>query len=132
MELFSWLPFLMADFPSLSPQSRSYTPGSFAARRSKTFSGEEVTVRRTNAAIDYKLRFTFTSGSTVQQSQIFSHYAVQNRFEPFDLPSSVLQDSGLTFPAGYQWIYAETPKVTFEPDVVRVSVELLLVAPYDI
>lgn len=122
----------MADFPSLLPQSRSYTPGSFAVHRSKTLSGKEITVRRANAAIDYRLRFTFTSGSTIQQNQIFSHYAVQNRFQPFDLPSSVLQDSGLTFPAGYQWIYANTPKVTYDPGVIRVSVELLLVAPYDI
>jgi hypothetical protein len=122
----------MADFPLLSPQSRSYTPGSFAVRRSKTLSGKEVTVRRTNAAVDYRLRFTFTSGSIVQQSQIFSHYAVHNRFQPFDLPSSVLQGSDLTFPAGYQWIYAKTPTVVHDPGVVRVSVELLLVAPYDI
>lgn len=122
----------MADFPSLSPQSRSYTPGSFAVRRSKTLSGEEVTVRRTNAAIDYKLRFTFTSGSTAQQNQIFSHYAIQNRFQPFDLPTSVLQDSGLTFPTGYQWIYAKAPTVVYDPGVIRVSVELLLVAPYNI
>ena len=117
----------MANFPSLSPQSRSYTPGSFAVRRSKTLSGKEVTVRRTNASVDYRLRFTFTSGSTSQQDQIFSHYAVQNRFQPFDLPSSVL-----TVPAGYQWIYAKTPTVVHDPGVVRVSVELLLVAPYDI
>tara|TARA_R110002012_G_scaffold242743_1_gene417128 strand:- start:380 stop:748 length:369 start_codon:yes stop_codon:yes gene_type:complete len=122
----------MADFPLLSPQSRSYTPGSFAVRRSKTLSGKEVTVRRTNAAVDYRLRFTFTSGSIVQQDQIFSHYAVHSRFQPFDLPDSVLQDSGLTFPAGYQWIYAKTPTVVHDPGVVRVSVELLLVAPYDI
>lgn len=97
-----------------------------------TLSGEEVTVRRTNAAVDYKLRFTFTSGSTSQQDQIFSHYAIQNRFEPFDLPDSVLQDSGLTFPTGYQWIYAKTPTVDYDPGVVRVSVELLLLVPYDI
>lgn len=122
----------MADFPSLSPQSRSYTPGSYAVRRSKTLSGEEVTVRRTNAAVDYRLRFTFTSGSIDQQNQIFSHYVAQNRFEPFDLPSSVLQDSGLAFPAGYQWIYANPPTVAYDPGIIRVSIELLLVAPYDI
>lgn len=122
----------MADFPSLSPQSRSYTPGSFAVLRSKTLSGEEVTVRRTNAAVDYRIRFTFTSESIVQQGQIFSHYAIHNRFQPFDLPNSVLQGSDLTFPAGYQWIYAKTPTVVHDPGVVRVSVELLLVAPYDI
>ena len=122
----------MANFPSLSPQSRSYTPGSVEVRRSKTLSGEEVTVRRTNTAVGYRLRFTFTSGSTSQQNEIFSHYAVQNRFYPFDLPDSVLQGSDLTFPTGYRWIYAKAPTVAYDPDIIRVSVELLLIAPFNI
>ena len=122
----------MADFPSLSPQSRSYTPGSYAVRRSKTLSGDEVTVRRTDAAVDYKLRLSFVSSSTAQQKQVFTHYATQNRFQPFDLPNSVLQDSGLTFPPGYQWIYANPPEIVYAPGEIRVSVELQLVPPYSI
>tara|TARA_B100001142_G_C14347269_1_gene660555 strand:- start:3625 stop:3993 length:369 start_codon:yes stop_codon:yes gene_type:complete len=122
----------MADFPSLAPQSRTYTPGSYAVLRSTTLSGVETTVRKNNAAVNYRLRLTFTSGSTSQQKQIFSHYAIQNRFQPFDLPSSVLQGSALTFPSGYQWIYANPPAVAYDPGVIKVSVELQLIPPYSI
>lgn len=122
----------MADFPSLAPQSRTYTPGSYAVLRSTTLSGVETTVRRNNAAVDYRLRLTFISGSTSNQRAIFSHYAVQNRFQPFDLPSLVLEGSGLTFPPTYQWIYASTPTVSYEPGVISVSVQLQLVVPYEV
>ncbi len=120
----------MSDFPSLAPQSRSYTPGSFAALRSKTLSGDETTVRRNNAAINHQLRLTFVSGSVTNQKAIFSHYAIQNRFQPFDLPSLVLQGSSLTFPLGYQWIYSGPPTVAYTASTIEVSVQLQLVAPY--
>ena len=122
----------MADFPSLAPQSRSYTPGSFAVLRSTTLSGDETTVRRNNASINHQLRLTFISGSVKDQKTIFSHYAIHDRFQPFDLPSLVLQSSDLTFPSGYQWIYSEAPTVAYSPGVIEVSVQLQLVAPYDI
>ena len=122
----------MADFPSLTPQARTYTPGSFAVLRTNTLSGNDVSVRRNNAAVDYRIRFNFVSGTTEDQNAVFSHYAVHNRFQPFDLPTSVLSGSELTFPSGYQWIYSGPPQVSYDPGVVRVSVELQLVAPYDI
>jgi len=122
----------MANFPSLAPQSRSYTPGSFAVLRSTTLSGDETTVRRNNAAVNHQLRLTFVSGSVKDQKTIFSHYAVQNRFEPFDLPSLVLEGSDLTFPSGYQWIYAGAPTVAYSPGVIEVSVQLQLVVPYEV
>ena len=122
----------MANFPSLAPQSRTYTPGSYAVLRSTTLSGVETTVRRNNAAVDYRLRLTFVSNSTSNQKTIFSHYAVQNRFQPFDLPSLVLEGSGLTFPPTYQWIYASTPTVSYEPGAISVSVQLQLVVPYEV
>ena len=122
----------MADFPSLIPQSRAYTPGSYAVLRTNTFSGDEVSVRRNNAAFDHRLRLTFISGSVADQNTVFSHYAVHNRFQPFDLPTSVLSGSDLTFPTNYQWIYAGPPEVSYDPGVVTVSVELQLVAPYEV
>lgn len=122
----------MADFPSLTPQARTYTPGSYAVLRTNTFSGTEVSVRRNNAVIDHLLSLTFTSGSVADQNSIFSHYAVHNRFQPFDLPAVVLEGSDLTFPTGYQWIYLSPPKVTYAPSVVTVAVELQLVVPYSI
>ena len=122
----------MADFPSLNPQARTYTPGSYAVLRTNTFSGDEVSVRRNNAAFDYRLGLTFISGTTEDQNEIFSHYAVHNRFQPFDLPNSILSGSELTFPASYQWIYAEPPQVSYDPGVVTVSVQLQLLVPYQV
>ena len=122
----------MANFPSLTPQTRTYTPGSYAVLRTSTFSGAEVSVRRNNAAIDHLLSLTFTSGSVADQNLIFSHYAVHNRFQPFDLPAVVLEGSDLTFPTGYQWIYTGPPKVTYNPSFVTVVVELQLIVPYEI
>ena len=122
----------MADFPALSPQSRTYTPGSHAVLRTNTLSGDDISVRRNNAAFDYRLGLTFVSGTTEDQNEIFSHYGVHNRFEPFDLPNSVLSGSELTFPANYQWIYAEPPQVSYDPGVVTVSVQLQLLVPYKI
>lgn len=122
----------MADFPSYNPQSRSYTPGSYAAIQVKTLSGDEVSVRRTNASISNILRLNFVSSNTTQQDTIFEHYAIHNRFQPFDLPAIVLLGSDLTFPSGYEWIYAKEPEVTYSPGEIRVSVELELIAPYAI
>lgn len=122
----------MADFPSFTPETRTYTPGSYAVLRTSTLSGDDFSVRRTNAATDYFLSLTFLSGDATQQNSIFAHYAIQNRFQPFDLPSSITDGSGISLPANYQWIYAKPPEVSFAPGNVEVSVELELVAPYGI
>lgn len=122
----------MADFPSLTPQSRTYTPGTFAVVATNTLSGSHVTVRRNNAAYDHRLSCAFVSDTVTDQQTIYEHYAFHNRFQPFDLPTSVLAGSDLTFPANYQWIYAGPPEVSYGPGVVTVSIELQLVAPYEI
>ncbi len=122
----------MADFPSLTPETRTYTPGSFAVYRTGTLSGNQITVRRNNAATNYLLSLTFVSSTTSLQSTIFNHYAVHHRFQPFDLPSSITDGGGFSLPANYQWIYAGPPEVTFKPGRAEVSVQLELVAPYDI
>jgi hypothetical protein len=122
----------MADFPSLVPQTRTYTPGTYAVLRAGTLSGGDFAVRKTNAVTDYRLSLTFVSADLTQSDSIFFHYAIQNRFQPFDLPASVISNSGFSFPSGYQWIYAASPEVTFSPGNVQVTVELELVAPYGI
>lgn len=122
----------MADFPTLTPKTRTYVPGSFAVYRTATLSGDQVSIRRNNAATNYQLSLTFISSTVADQKEIFNHYAIQNRFQPFDLPSSITDGGGLSFPTGYQWIYSAPPEVTFSPGTVEVSVQLELVAPYDI
>lgn len=122
----------MADFPSLTPETRTFTPGSFAVYRARTLSGDQVGIRRTNAATNYLLSLTFINSTVADQKSIFTHYATQNRFQPFDLPSSITSGGGFSFPTSYQWIYVAPPEVTFSPGRVEVSVQLELVAPYDI
>jgi len=122
----------MTDFPSLTPQTRTYTPGSFAVRRSKVMSGDEAAVRKNNAVVGHSLSLTFVSSTITVQNSIFSHYAIQNRFLPFDLPSTITDGGGFSFPANYQWIYAAPPEVTFAPSNIQVTVQLELVPPYDI
>ena len=122
----------MADFPSLTPQARTYTPGAFAALNSNTLSGDYVCVRRNNAAYNHLLTLTFVSDTVDDQNSIYSHYTIQNRFAPFDLPASVLAGSELVFPSDYRFIYARPPQVTYDPGVIVVSVELQLVAPYEV
>lgn len=122
----------MADFPSLTPQTRTYSQGSYAVLSTDTLSGEKITVRRTNAATNYRLSLTFVSATLDNQNTIFFHYGVQNRFQPFDLPASVTEGGNFSFPSGYQWIYVSPPEVSFSPGNVEVSVELELIAPYGI
>ncbi len=114
----------MTDFPSLTPETRTYTPGSFAVYRTGTLSGNQITVRRNNAATNYLLSLTFVSSTTSLQSTIFNHYAVHHRFQPFDLPSSITDGGGFSLPAHYQWIYAGQPEGTFKPGTDEVSVQL--------
>lgn len=122
----------MANFPSLIPETRTYSQGAFAVYRSSTLSGEQVAVRRNNAATGYLLSLTFVNSTVTDQKSIFDHYATQNRFQPFDLPSAVTDGGGFSFPTGYQWIYASSPEITYATGRVEVSVQLELVAPYDI
>lgn len=122
----------MADFPSLTPETRTYTPGLFAVYRASTLSGGQVAVRRNNAATNYLLSLTFVSSNASQQRAIFNHYAVHNRFQSFDLPSAVTDGGGFNFPPYYQWIYSGPPEVTFTAGRSEVSVQLELVAPYNI
>lgn len=122
----------MTVFPSLTPQARTYTPGAFAAHSADTVSGDHITVRRNNASVGQRLTLTFVSGTVDDHNSIYLHYITQNRFEPFDLPTSVLSGAELTFATNYQFIYAGPPEVTYDPGVVTVSVELQLIPPYNV
>tara|TARA_R100001509_G_scaffold149519_1_gene107982 strand:+ start:198 stop:566 length:369 start_codon:yes stop_codon:yes gene_type:complete len=122
----------MSNFPALEPESRTYTEGTYAVLKAKSLLGGEFSVRKNNAAIDYKLSLVFTSGSIVQSDAIFEHYALHNRFQPFDLPATVLAGATFQIPANYQWIYASSPASNFSAKGAQVTVELILVAPYEI
>jgi len=122
----------MATFPALAPQTRTYTPGQSPATPILSLTGDELSVRHTNASTNYFLRLSFTGLSTTNHFAITGHYMTHGRFQPFDLPATVLLGANFQFPAGYEWIYVGPPTTDYRPGVISVSVDLELVPPYTI
>jgi hypothetical protein len=120
----------MATFPALKPNGRTYIPGQHPNTALQTLDGDEIGVRHSNAGLGHILRLRFNGLTTDEHFEIVSHYGLHGRFESFDIPSSITEGSNITFPAGYIWIYADTPKTTYNPGVVSVEVSLELIPPY--
>lgn len=124
----------MATFPTLTPSSRSFTPGRHPHSEIRTLNGLQTRVRTSNVILEQRLRLTFVALTEAQMLSIRSHYSgQQGRFLSFDIPTSLL--SGMATPAnftptGYSWIYAGAPQVE---DIglqrYTVSVELVTVPP---
>jgi len=124
----------MATFPTLTPSSRSFTPGRHPHSEIRTLNGLQSRVRTSNVLLEQRLRLTFVALTETQMLGIRSHYnGQQGRFLSFAIPDSLL--SGMAVPAsftptGYTWIYATTPQVE---DIglqrYTVSVELVTVPP---
>lgn len=124
----------MATFPTLTPSSRSFTPGRHPHSEIRTLDGLQSRVRTSNVLLEQRLRLTFVALTEDQMLSIRSHYVgQQGRFLSFDIPTSLL--SGMAVPAsftptGYSWIYATTPQIE---DIglqrYTVSVELVTVPP---
>ena len=125
----------MATFPTLTPSSRTFTPGRHPHSEIPTLNGLQTRVRTSNVILEQQLRLTFIGLTEAQMLSIRSHYVgQQGRFLSFDIPSSLL--SGMTTPAnftptGYSWIYGSAPQVEDIPCAQRynVSIELVTVPP---
>lgn len=120
----------MANFPSLVPSSRTYIPGNAASTPMEVLSGEEVSVRHGNGRSGDQLSMTFKQMTRAEHYSLLSHYAFHGRFEPFDLTATTLAATNLTFPAGHQWIYADSPEFEEVCDQINGSVSLILIPPY--
>ena len=75
---------------------------------------------------------TFSAITSSNQTLIYNHYLLHGRFAPFELDSTTLQGSGLTFPANGKWIYAGSPQVDKTCSVTNMNVELELIPDYTI
>jgi hypothetical protein len=125
----------MATFPTLTPSSRTFTPGRHPHSEIPTLSGLQTRVRTSNVILEQQLRLTFLGLTEAQMLSIRTHYiGQQGRFLSFAIPSSLL--SGMTTPAyftptGYSWIYGSAPQVEDIPGTQRytVSIELMTVPP---
>lgn len=105
----------MAIFPTLTPSGRTFTPGRYPHSEIRTLDGLQSRVRTSNALLEQRLQLTFVALTESDMLSIYSHYnEQQGRFLPFVIPTSLL--SGMAAPAsftptGYNWIYADTPKI---------------------
>ena len=125
----------MAAFPTLTPSSRTFTPGRYPYSEIPTLNGLQTRVRTSNVIIEQQLRLTFLGLTEAEMLSIRTHYiGQQGRFLSFFIPSSLL--SGMTAPAyftptGYSWIYGSAPQVEDIPCAQRynVSVELITIPP---
>ena len=125
----------MATFPTLTPSSRTFTPGRHPHSEIPTLDGLQTRVRTSNVILEQRLRLSFIGLTEAQMLSIRTHYVgQQGRFLSFAIPTSLL--SGMTTPAnftptGYSWIYGSAPQVEDIPCAQRynVSLELVTVPP---
>lgn len=124
----------MATFPTLTPSSRTFTPGERSHALINTMAGTSTRVRTRNVLLDQQLRLGFTALTETQMLSIRTHYATQQgSYLSFAIPNNLL--SGMTTPASftptnYSWVYAGPPQVE---DIgcqrYTVTVELVTVPP---
>ena len=125
----------MATFPTLTPSSRTFTPGRHPHSEIPTLNGLQSRVRTSNVILEQQLRLTFVGLTEAQMLSVHSHYmGQQGRFLSFAIPDTLL--SGMTTPSyftptGYSWIYGSAPQVEDIPGTQRytVSIELATVPP---
>lgn len=104
----------MADFPALSPASRSFTPGIYPVAATAAMSGNQSQLLSGTAMIGSQLRLSFPKLSQSDRLAIEAHYhGQQSGFLSFAVPAEVL--SGFTAAdfvlTGYRWVYANPPEV---------------------
>jgi len=119
-------------FPSLTPSSRVYIPGSVASSNIGQLSGNQTAVRHSSVAFGHSLRMTFVSVTRAQQQSLVSHYVFHANFETFDLATETLAATNLTFPSGYKWRYAASPTIEEADAQINITVSLELLPPYTI
>lgn len=105
----------MATFPTLTPSTRTYTPGEYPHSPFAGMSGAEGRMRHNNVMVSSQLRLSFAAITEAQMLSILSHYQGQSgAFLSFSLPADVW--SGVTSSSDYQlssygWRYIEPPTV---------------------
>lgn len=80
----------MANFPTLSPGSRVFSPGSYAQAAYQSVSGVRTNVAHSNAMISSRLELAFQALTAAEVQSIFQHYhGQQGGFLPFRVPAEV-------------------------------------------
>ena len=94
--------------------------------------GTETNVRHSSCSFGHRLNLTFKSVSRSDHFSLISHYALHGTFEAFDLTSTTLVATNLTFPSNYQWRYLASPEITEAEGQIDIGVSLELLPPYTI
>jgi hypothetical protein len=119
----------MADFPSITPSGRTFTPGRIANTQFVALSGDQKSVRQGNTSVAHALSLSFDRLTTTQFKEIAGHYELHGEFEQFELPSVITQGATISIPSGYLWKYANSPQFEFAAGTITGSVELNLLPP---
>jgi hypothetical protein len=104
----------MANFPTLVPSGRTFTPGDYPNTSFSVLSGKQTRVRHSTVMLSSQLRLTFVALTEADMLSVLSHYNGQlGSYESFALPSAIW--SGVTANdfqlSGYRWRYIESPTV---------------------
>ena len=122
----------MADFPSLRPTARTWTPGMPPMQAFSSLSGYEVRVRYGSVMVGAQLSLAFDNLLEADAHAITAHFSGENgSYGAFDLPSAVfagMASSSQVTAAGTKWRYSAAPTVAYvAPGIASVSVELVAV-----
>ena len=106
----------MSVFPTLTPSSRTFTPGEYPHSVFVGISGMQGRVRNSNVMLSSQVRLTFAAITEAQMLSILTHYqGQQGTFQSFPVPSSIWTGTSGAADyqlAGYGWRYVEPPTVT--------------------
>lgn len=104
----------MAAFPTMTPSSRTFTPGEYPHAPYSGMNGKQATVRNSTVMLSSQLRLSFVALTEAEMLSILSHYQGQKgRYLSFAVPADLFSgataaDYALT---GYAWRYIEPPMV---------------------
>lgn len=104
----------MPTFPTLTPSSRTFTPGEYPHTYYGGMNGKHSTVRNSTVMLSSQLRLSFVALTEAEMLSILSHYQGQKgRYLSFAVPSDLFSGATATDYAltGYAWRYIEPPMV---------------------
>lgn len=120
----------MAIFPTLTPSSRTFTPGEYPHSVFAGMSGVQNRVRNSNVMLSSQVRLTFAAITEVQMLSILTHYqGQQGTSVSFSLPSAIwngVSDASDYQLTSYGWRYIEPPSVSDAMCADAYDVELTL------
>lgn len=124
----------MANFPSITPNARSFKPGVYPQRAYRSLNGAVVKRTFGNSPYGASLDLTFDNISDANVVTIIDHYRSQTAANArFSLSSNVTAGMSATLAAradasidNLRWEYANPPEIeSVRPDVNRVRVSLV-------